>query len=293
MKSMTGFGRALVGEDGLRVTVEVQGWNHRHLDVVIRAPDDLRPMEAEIRERTARSVARGRCEVNVRVQISDEASGLRRLDHAALRRFLEDTRDLVESGELDDGFGRGDLVRSPFLVPVATEPVEAQLLRRLVLQALETALGEFEKVRGREGSKLAGILSESLRDLSMIVERLGARRAAMAGTLEESLQKRLTEILPRDAGPLPNDRIAQELALLAERADVREELERLKAHLEHYSASIDEAGPHGRRLDFLGQELLRELNTVGSKSRDVETTRLVVEGKLVNEQLREQIQNVE
>jgi len=293
MKSMTGFGRAIEVADGNRVAVTVQSWNHRYLDLVFRLPEELRPLEASLRDRIGTRILRGRCEVAVRVEQGSGDSNPRALDVVALERFLAEARPLLDNGKIDDSLRLGDLVHSPFLAPSSPDPDRGSALQAGVEKALDAAFEQFDGARSREGAKLSEALAVIWNELRDIVRRLAERRAEMGRGLEEALQRRLDEILPEGARPLPPERLAQELALLAERSDVREELERLAAHLEHFDSQRRGAGPHGRRLDFLTQELLRELNTVGSKSRDVETTRLVMEGKVVNEQLREQVQNVE
>jgi len=293
MKSMTGFGRAVEVANGNRIAVTVQSWNHRYLDLVFRLPEELRPLEASLRDRIGTRIQRGRCEIAVRLEQASSDAGSRALDVAALERFLDEAQPLIASSRINESLRLGDLLHSPFLVPSSPDPDRGSALQAGVEKALDAAIEEFDGARSREGDKLSEALAAIWSELREIVRRLAERRAEMGSGLEEALRRRLDEILPEGARPLPPERLAQELALLAERSDVREELERLAAHLEHFDSQRRGTGPHGRRLDFLTQELLRELNTVGSKSRDVETTRLVMEGKVVNEQLREQVQNVE
>jgi uncharacterized protein (TIGR00255 family) len=293
MKSMTGFGSSVAQSGAVRVAVTVQTWNHRHLDLVFRLPEDLRPLESTLRERVASRLGRGRCEIGVRLELEGIDGTPRRLDRPAFERFLEDAHELTETGIVSPEVRLGDLVRSPFLIPSPAETPDSADLAQLASRAVDRALAELDGARAAEGEKLSAALAATCAELRAVVAALGERRSLVGGELEENLRRRLDEILPEGARPLPPERLAQELALLAERSDVREELDRLAAHLETFETQRAGAGPHGRRLEFITQELLRELNTIGSKSRDVESTRLVVEGKVLNEQLREQVQNVE
>jgi len=288
---MTGFGQAQGETARRRIGVSVQTVNHRHLDAVLRLPEELRPREPELRELIARHLRRGRCEVVVVLTPIAVARAEPRVDLDAVRALRESVRPLVEEGLLEPRLALGDLLRAGFLVQPATDqPVgdeEVALAERLVAGALEQAAA----AREFEGERIAGALRSSLDELGARVERMAERRAEVVGRLFEGLRARIAELAAGVA--ISEERLAQEAAVLADRSDVREELDRLRAHLEQFAAVCGEPGAVGRLLDFLVQELLRELNTIGSKSRDVELTRLVVEGKALCEQLREQVQNVE
>lgn len=292
MNSMTGFGRAQCDADGMRVTATVQGWNHRNADIVFRLPDELRPSEARLRPKVAERVARGRCEVSIRVETSERA-GAWRLDQAGLEELLLQAEPLVGSGRVDGAIALGDLLRSPFLVMAGARSSEPLASESVVAQALDAALSEFAAARASEGARLAAALRAGAVGLAELVEALAKRRAVVASELGSDLAERLARLLPGAAQAVPPERLAQEIALLVDRSDVEEELERLRGHLVALEDAIEAAGANGRRLDFLVQEIQRELSTLGAKARDLELTRLVIDAKLVNEQLREQIQNVE
>lgn len=291
MRSMTGFGQAQGETATRRIGVSVQTVNHRHLDVALRLPEELRARESELREQVARHLRRGRCEVVVVVTPVAMGRGEPRVDLEAVRALRESVRPLIEEGLLEPRLTLGDLLRGGFLAqPVSEQPVgsaELELAERLVAAALEQAAA----ARAFEGERIAAALRVSLDELGVRVDRLAARRGEVVGRLFESLRARIAELAAGVA--ISEERLAQEAAVLADRSDVREELDRLRAHLEQFTAVCGESGAVGRRLDFMVQELLRELNTIGSKSRDIELTRLVVEGKALCEQLREQVQNVE
>ena len=291
MRSMTGYGQAQGETARRRISVALQTVNHRHLDLVLRLPEDLRGGDAELRERLGRRLRRGRCELSIAMApVAGERPAVR-VDLEAVRALHEAVRPLVEEGRLEPRLTLGDLLRAGALVQVAAvEPVgeeEVVLADRLVGEALDQAVA----ARAFEGERIQEFLRRGLAELAARVGELGERRAEAAGRAFDQLRQRIGE-LAAGVG-VSEERIAQEAAVLADRADIREELDRLRAHLEQFAAVCEEEGAIGRRLDFLTQELMRELNTAGSKSRDVELTRRVVDAKAVCEQLREQVQNVE
>jgi len=294
VNSMTGFAESGEENGRRRIEVVVQGWNHRNLDIVLRLPEELRSREAELRDRIARLVRRGRCDLSIRVQTIDPRGARPLIDPDAVRRLQEQARDLVEEGRVIPTLTLGDLLRSagalgPEPGAVAWEEGDLALLE----SAVDEALVGFARARGLEGARLASILEQGRRALLDLVDSLEARRAAVVELQGAAWRSRLEEILANGPDGIPGDRVAQEVAILIERGDVREELDRLRAHLDHFAEAAGGDGAVGKRLDFLAQEILRELNTLGAKSRDSDLTRLVVEAKVICEQLREQIQNVE
>lgn len=293
MKSMTGFGRGADAAEGAPIVVTVQGWNHRFADIVLRLPDELRASEGELRGRVAARVLRGRCEVVVRLADLRAAAAGRVIDRDALTRFLADSADLVGWGRIDARITLGDLARSPFLVPAGGSAASDPELSARVAAALDVALAEYDAARVAEGQRLELSIARLLDALEGHVALVTRMRAGLAERLREGLARRIEAVLPGGAEAVSAERLAQEIALLVDRYDVNEEIERLRGHLAGFRDAIAAPGPHGRKLDFLVQEILRELNTLGSKSRELEVTRTVVEAKVLNEQLRELVQNVE
>ncbi|KAB2964053.1 MAG: YicC family protein [Thermoanaerobaculia bacterium] len=294
MKSMTGFAQATAEGEGRRIEVTVQGWNQRHLDAVLRLPEDLRGREPALRQRLGAAVQRGRCEVVVRSVSTGLPATRVRIDAAAVAALQAGAGDLVRDGLVDPRLTLGELLRAPGLVVVESGELawtEADSAR--LDAAFDQALVDFAMARAAEGGRLAAALERARGELASLTVALTARRGTAAARLGESLRARLAELLDPAGSPVPEERLAQEIALLVDKGDIREELDRLAAHLDHFAeiATRDEAV--GKRLEFLTQEILRELNTIGSKSRDVEMTRLVVDAKVICEQIREQLQNVE
>lgn len=292
MRSMTGFGQAQGNSVGYRIAVALRAVNHRYLDLVIRTKEPCRASEPAVRALLQSELARGRVEASIEV-----SAVLPRAPRVTVRRellvALVDALAGIEARPpVLPEVRLGDLLRLPEVVSVeaSTESfteADEQALLEVTRQALDALLA----TREREGDALLASLSRDHARLRDLVATLAKRQEAVRRALFESLRQRLAELVAL-AG-LDSGRLEQEAALLAERSDVKEELDRLWGHLDHFAEALHGAGPAGRRLDFLAQEISRELNTLGAKGRDSELSRLVVEAKIVCEQLREQVQNVE
>jgi uncharacterized protein (TIGR00255 family) len=290
--SMTGFGAAS-GENGrYRVTVELRSVNHRGLDLVLRLKDVCRAAEPELRAMLKERLHRGRVEVTVNaepVSPPEQTADIDRALAAALGRLAAELRS---QGLAEGPLAPGDLLRVPGLVRTATLETawsneDQALLRQVAGAAIDRAL----QSRRIEGASLEDELRRGFQRLRELVAALIERRGEVTRHYQRLLEDRLRSLLG-DALP-DRQRLEQEIALLVEKSDVNEELERLRAHLDHGEAVFSGQAPTGRRLDVLLQEMLREISTIGAKCRDLEMSRTVMEARLVSEQLREQVQNVE
>jgi uncharacterized protein (TIGR00255 family) len=294
MRSMTGSGSGQASTARARVSVTASSVNHRFLDLQLRLPDGLSGVEPALREALTRRLMRGRVEIQVRVEGTENgASASLAVDREGLRALRAQLSDLAAEGLLDDSTLRaGDLFRFPQLLRLAGDAQtfgESEV--NAVGTAVEKAADELAAAREAEGRRIGEAIAERLETFHALVDRVSSRRDELQAELVGNLQRRLATLL--DGRAVPEDRLAVEVAILADRADVAEELDRLGAHLEHFRELMSSDGPVGKRLDFLCQELLREVNTLGSKCRDAATTREVLEAKQLCEQIREQVQNVE
>jgi uncharacterized protein (TIGR00255 family) len=292
VSSMTGFGRAERESLRQRIEVSVRSVNHRFLDLVLRLPEDMRPLEGAVRSLAIERLGRGRVELKVNTEILAGAPVKVELHRAVAEALGEQVRHLVRAGILEEGLTAGDLLRLPDVVRLrapGTAWLEAD--GALALEAVGEALDGLVAARRAEGARLREVLVERLAELAVWSARLAELRGRVRSTLHEALRSRLLELLG-DSG-LDERVVVQEAALLVERSDVQEELDRLSSHLAAFEDCLQGGGPVGRKLDFLSQELHRELNTLGSKCRDTEMAAAVVEAKLVCEQIREQVQNLE
>jgi uncharacterized protein (TIGR00255 family) len=287
IKSMTAFARETHTGDLGELAWELRSVNHRFLEPHLRLPDELRGLEPAVRERLATRVQRGKVDCTLRYIPARGRSGSLRLNRTFAEQLLAATRELGElTGRPSDPSGF-DLLRWPGVIE--EQALDLDQVSQAALDLLERALATLLATREREGARLAVLLTERCDRLQEAVGRVRERMPqVMAG-----VRRRLTDRLAEVRAELDPTRLEQELALLAARLDVDEELDRLAAHGAEVREVLGRDEPVGRRLDFLMQELNREANTLGSKSADVEITREAVGMKVLIEQMREQVQNLE
>ena len=292
MRSMTGAGVARLAAGDWRCHIRATSVNHRFLDVVVRLPERLRGREPELRQAVAQRLARGRVELEIAIEPAAGQASRLEVDEAALEAVHRSLGPLREKGWIEGGVTAADLLRLPQLLRLGpAEEAWGEEAEALLRSALDGAVGALVAAREGEGARLRQVLADRLELFRAVADRLAARREQLRGELLEGLRRRLAALAAEV--PISEERLAQEAALLVDRADVSEEIDRLRAHLERFGELLDADGPVGKQLDFLCQELQREAGTVGAKSRDLATTRDVLEAKLLCEQLREQVQNIE
>jgi uncharacterized protein (TIGR00255 family) len=296
IKSMTGFASATRETDSATITVTIRAVNHRHLDLQLRVPQTLAESEGRIRASVQRRIGRGRVELAVSVQYRHAASVEVEFNEAlavALSAALETARS---RGIIQGLLTPGDLMRLPQALAIRERPVErdaamvAQLLEMLEA-AVDEAVTELDVMRTTEGVHLNADLEIRRALLGGMLEEIA--EAADNGRLE--LQARLAARVQEIASDIPADPnlIVQEIVRTAARSDISEEMARFRAHLAHWKALAESPEPCGRKLDFLLQEMNREVNTIGSKADGLRVSNLVIAAKAELEKMREQVQNVE
>lgn len=292
MRSMTGYGHAAAENPRYRVRVTFRSVNHRFLDLVLRLRDEHRTSEPALRDLLGEALSRGRVEVGVDVEPAGVEGARLELDRPLLGQLSRALEGLLDEELIERGLTAGDLIRHPQLLRVAEPdrgwgPEDEELL----LGVAGEALAELLEARRTEGEKLAAALAERLEALERAAVELRELAPEARDEAAAALRGRLEALLAE--ANLDEARLAQEVAVLADRSDVTEELDRLDAHVEHFHEVMATDGPVGKRLDFLTQEIFRELNTLGSKCKSAPMTRVVLDAKVLSEQLREQVQNVE
>lgn len=295
VRSMTGYGASEVRTDDGRWLVELRSTNHRFLDVVVRLPKDLVSLEDRVRATVAARVARGRLEVVV-VRDSSRRRKSVLVDTELARRYGQALEELRQALGLDEALSLSAILSLPDVVRVEEPPQDVEAVWDVLRPAVEQATEALLSMRRAEGARLAQDLRERLGRLEEWVDQVEARAHNVPRVYAERLRQRVEDLLRSLEVPHPPDeaRLATEVAVFADRCDVREELVRLRSHLHQARALLaQEDGAVGRKLEFLLQEMGREVNTVGSKSQDLEVTRAVLEMKSELEALREQVQNVE
>jgi uncharacterized protein (TIGR00255 family) len=284
---MTAFARREQPSPWGAITWELRSVNHRYLETTLRLPEALRGLESPARERIAAALSRGKIEGMLKLQTVGATAAAISLNLPLVERLLDVAAELEHRIGPGTGLRLIDVLRWPGVVNEVEPDLDA--IRTVVLGALDAALGDLIATREREGQRTTELLRQRCEAIRNQVARVRARRPEVLARWRDKLLSRLADI-PVDADP---GRLEQELALIAQRLDVDEELDRLDTHLDEILAVFDRPEPAGRRLDFLMQELNREANTLSSKAADADTTRAAVELKVLIEQMREQVQNLE
>jgi len=287
IQSMTAFARESAPTEQGNLTVELRSVNHRYLDCTFKLPEALRSMETQLREKAGAALARGKLDCIIRLQANPSQADDLRIDGARLDALLEAVREIQARLGAPAPVDPIQIMQFPGIC-VAREDSE-QLLRQEALALYESALASMRENRRREGRRLGELVLERL---AQVEAGVTAARAMMPGLIQQQ-QDRITARIKDLGADIDPGRLEQELVYLAQRADVEEELDRLDAHVGEVRRTLEQGGPCGRRLDFLMQELNREANTLSSKSLSSATTQNAVELKVLIEQMREQIQNIE
>jgi uncharacterized protein (TIGR00255 family) len=296
IKSMTGFAAVTQEDDRATIAVTVKSLNHRHLDLQLRIPQSLAAVETDIRALTARRVSRGRVELSLSLQVRqlpgvdvefNEEFGL------ALERAIDKARD---QGLVAGALTPGDLLRLPQALTIRERQVEADettqnALAARALATIDQALVDLDSMRLREGDHLRVDLDTRRGFVAGLVERIALAADEGRGAMEQRLAERVREL--RTELQADETAVAQEIVRTAARSDISEEVSRFRAHVSHWVALSNSAEPCGRKLDFLLQEMNREVNTMGSKADGLRVSELIIAAKAELEKMREQVQNVE
>jgi uncharacterized protein (TIGR00255 family) len=285
--SMTGF--AAVGAElpGCSLTVELRSVNHRYLDLQLRLPDELRGLESAVREVLTTELKRGKVDCRVALNRSTPGAATLAVNAERVVQLRDASTEVLRHAPGSSPLSIVEILRWP---GVLTEPsLDAETLAARTLALVRQALAELAASRAREGRNLKAVLEDRCRAIELQIERVAPRVPAIHDAYVDKLGARL-----RDAGLDPDtERLKQELALFATKIDVAEEVSRLTTHVAEVRRVLAAAGPSGKRLDFLMQELNREANTLASKSVDAELSHAALEIKVLIEQMREQVQNLE
>ena len=289
MHSMTGYGRAMREIDGRQLTVELKSVNHRFLDLNFRMPRSFMFLEDEARRRIGARLSRGHVEVFVTYKNLRTDSRTVRVDEALLAAYMRAFDEMAAAGLRDDRALLG-VSRFPDVLVVEEAQEDQDALRELMGVTLDDALDQIEIMRAREGVEMKKDLSARVEAIARIADAVEARYPETVQEYTERLRASVRELIGTE---IDENRLVMEVAVMADRSAIAEEIVRLNSHLHQLRELFESAEPIGRKIDFLVQELNREVNTISSKSQDIPITRLAVEAKAEIEKLREQIQNIE
>ena len=290
MKSMTGYGRCHIEEDGREMTVEVKSVNHRFLDISYRLSRTLSFLDDAVRKGVSARLARGHVDVFVSYANHRQDAKEVRVDTALAVAYKEALAQLSAAVGLDASVPLSDYARLPDVLTVQEKEEDQQAVRELFERALSGALDALIDMREQEGARMRADILEKIGNIAAIREKVAERAPLVVSEYRDKLHQRIAALTE---GEIDEARLITEVAIFADRAAIDEELVRLLSHIAAIRETVELAEPGGRKLDFLVQELNREVNTIGSKASDTMIAQAVVSAKGEIEKLREQVQNVE
>ncbi|HET8711906.1 MAG TPA: YicC/YloC family endoribonuclease [Spongiibacteraceae bacterium] len=285
--SMTAFARQSATHPWGTLIWEIRSVNHRYLEPSFKLPDALRGLESELRERLRTRLSRGKIECTLRTQLLQERGGALAIDSEVLEQVLACAQQVQTKIAQAAALNPLDVLAWPGVLK--TEQQNEEVIAAAANELFDAALSQLIEHRAREGAELRRYIETQLAEVATIVDGVRAQMPTILAALRQRLRDRLTELRTE----LDNDRLEQEMVILAQKSDVAEELDRLQTHIKEVRHALQKSEPCGRRLDFLMQEFNREANTLSSKSQVSDTTLNAVRLKVLIEQMREQIQNIE
>lgn len=283
--SMTAFGRVEASTDFGQVTWEIRTVNHRYLDMAIRLPEEFRMIENTVRERIGKKLNRGKVDCNLRFEAGENNNANIPVNEALARKLVDAVKELnIEGSSALNPF---DVLRWPGVIK--RQGLDIEEISSELLSSLDTCLSLLLETRNREGDKLKSMLIQRCDAATEQMDFIRHKLPEIASRIKERYVNKAADLQVE----LDPERLEQEMLILAQKMDVAEELDRLDAHVEEVRRVLDNSAPAGRRLDFLMQEMNREANTLGSKAANIDMSNVSVELKVLIEQMREQVQNIE
>jgi len=291
VRSMTGFGRGESREGARGFKVEIKTVNHRYSDIFIKIPRQVSFLEERVRDLVGKTLSRGKVDVHITYEDLDEESRIVMFDEALAKTYVQTLYFLRDKFCLQDDISVSLIAKFPDVLRVEKAEEDEEQLWNLLKGALDTALGTLLVMRENEGRELKKNLIERAVCLEEILQRISLRAPEVVNEYKQKLEARIKDLLEQQI--LDENRLAMEVAVFADRCNIDEEIVRLGSHVSQMKETLDMDQPVGRKLDFLVQEMNREINTIGSKANDLKITKDVVEIKSEIEKMREQIQNIE
>ncbi len=292
VRSMTGFGRGTCNESGKEFTVEIKSVNHRYIDFYIKLPRQIAYLEERIREVVSKSIFRGKVDIFISFEDRSEDSKSVMLDEALAGAYIQAIEKLKGKYGLKDDLSVSLISRFPDVLKIEKTEDDEEQLWSILNKALEAAVASLLQMREKEGNELRSSLLQKADYMESIISQITNRSPEVVIEYKQKLENRIKDLLNQQT--VDENRLAMEVAIFADRCSIDEELVRLGSHLSQLRDILSiKKQPVGRKLDFLVQEINREINTIGSKSNDIMITKNVLELKSETEKIREQIQNME
>lgn len=292
LKSMTGFGRGESGDGIYNFNVEVKTVNHRYNDIVIRMPKHLNYLEEKIKSVIKDKISRGRVEVFINLEYLEESNLDIKIDMSLAKSYKSELDRMIKELNIKDEVKLSHMLILPEIIKKERKELEDDVIWECLKASLEIALDSVVDMRIREGLMLKRDMENQIFKIENNLNKIEERAPVVVIEYKEKLKSRIEELVDSELS-LDDDRLNYEIAFFADRSDINEEIVRLKSHSNQFLDSLDEKEPVGRKLDFILQEMNREVNTIGSKSDDIIISNCVVNIKYELEKTREQVQNVE
>ena len=290
IRSMTGFGRGTFEIEGREYTVDIRSVNHKYSDISIKMPRTISYLEDKVRKHVLTSVTRGKIDVFISMQDFSEKGKEIKLNRELAKAYISELRSLAEETGVDCKINVIDVSRFPDVLNIKDEENEEQVWNELKV-CLDTALENFVLMRETEGNRMKEDIKERIRKISLLVSEISQFSAGLIDEYILKLNTRVKELMATDV--VDENRLAQEIVIYSDKISIEEELTRLNSHMSQFLDLIEKDSPIGKKFDFIVQEMIREINTIVSKSGSLEITNRVIEIKTELENVREQIQNIE
>ena len=293
VKSMTGFGRGEYNDGKRNMIAEIKSVNHRYSDISVRMPRRYQFAEDAVRSTVKQHISRGKIDVQISVEYIAESDIKVELNKPLAEQYIQNFKVLKDEYGVQGEVTLELLSGMPEVLKQSSDVEDEDEIRQSIIKATDAAAENLEKMRAVEGEKLAEDLLERADLIKAMVGEIEVKAADLPGVYKEKLRARIDELLD-GASVVPEDRLAQEVAIFADHADITEEITRLRSHMDQMKSIINESkGADGKKLDFLVQEMNREANTIGSKANDLGITEVMLRIKSEVEKIREQVQNIE
>jgi uncharacterized protein (TIGR00255 family) len=291
VKSMTGFGNSELADAGWKIRAEVKAVNHRYGEIIVRLPRQFNSVEEAVRAEVQKKVTRGRVEVFLNFEETGEKKSIVKLDKDLALAYHKTLTDLASYLGEEHQVSAFQLAQLPEVLTVEEKDLDLEAIKEITVQVVNGALHKLTQMRIVEGQELARDLSRRLLTLKELAEKIKDKAPSVVKDYQQKITERILELLQHI--PIDANRLAMEIAIFADKASIDEELVRLDSHCQQFAKALSSKEAVGRKLDFLVQEMNREVNTIGSKANDITISHLVVEAKSELEKIREQVQNME
>lgn len=292
LKSMTGYGRGEFANEYFSIIIEIKSVNHRYADIIVKMPRHINFLEEKIKKTVKEKISRGKVDIFVNLEYINESAIDLKVDIQLAKTYKEILEELSKELNLDDNVKLYNILSLPEIVRTEKKEVDEGLIWSPLKKALDEALENLLEMKILEGQAIKNDMLSKLYEIEKLVDEIELRAPNVVLEYKERLRERIEELLDKDV-TIDEDRLAQEIAIFADKSNVNEEIVRLKSHISQFKSIVNEDEAVGRKLDFLIQEMNRETNTIGSKANDIHISNNVVRIKAEIEKIREQVQNIE